>query len=127
MKGTDHEWGKFNMIESLVEAVQYAKVLKVVLSNSLFTTHPEVAKEWHSTKNGDISQRCCCCKYEKKLVAVSNSKEHEWCAIIDNRTRKGYGCPECGIKLHISEMKLFEIVKKYLLIKKLYIDIDQGG
>ena len=127
LKGTDHEWESSIYDRIIGRGCPVCQGLKVVLSNSLFTTHPEVAKEWHSTKNGDISPKdVVAASMKKAWWQCPTVKEHEWCAIIDNRTRKGYGCPECGIKLHISEMKLFEIVKKIFINKKVIYRYRSG-
>ncbi len=70
--------------------------LKVVESSSLMTTHPELAKQWHPTKNGELKP--------DHVVAGSNKPawwkcekgpDHEWEAIIVSR-KKGAGCPCCA-------------------------------
>jgi very-short-patch-repair endonuclease len=65
-------------------------------------THPEIAKQWHPTKNGDLRAE----NFKK-----SNSKDtiwwlcnkpsvcgclHEWQSTIKNRTKRGNGCPFCS-------------------------------
>lgn len=64
--------------------------------NDLTTTHPEIAKQWHPTKNG--------LKQPHDVVAGCNDKiwwlcesGHEWIASVSSRTR-GRGCPECAKK-----------------------------
>lgn len=63
------------------------------LTNSLSVVKPELAKEWHPTKNGSL---------EPKDVSYGSSVKvwwkcslgHEWQATIKNRS-KGQGCPIC--------------------------------
>jgi hypothetical protein len=65
----------------------------------LSITHPEIAKEWDFTKN----------KLTPKEVTYGTSKKvywicpkgHEFDALINNRARRGDGCPCCsGHKVH---------------------------
>ena len=64
--------------------------------NDLATVNPELTKEWHPTKNGDLRPKDVIagaririwwrCKYENS---------HEWEATLDSRNGQGVGCPEC--------------------------------
>ena len=65
--------------------------------NDLATTHPHVAKQWHSTKNGDLKPT--------DIIAGSHTKVwwqcecgHEWQASCGSRTVKNNpsGCPKCN-------------------------------
>ena len=62
--------------------------------NNLLNNYPEVAAQWHPTKNGD--------KKPEDFTPGSGKKAwwecgrgHEWEATINNRT-KGNGCPYCS-------------------------------
>ena len=70
---------------------------KVVLSNCLATTHPEIAKEWHPTKNGDLTPYDVVPGTLKKVWWICEKCEHEWERNVSGRTR-GAGCPKCGTK-----------------------------
>ncbi len=59
----------------------------------LATTHPKLAKEWHPTKNGNLTPTQIS-HGSVKNVWWQCSKGHEWQAKINNRT-KGKGCPVC--------------------------------
>lgn len=77
--------------------------------NDLSTTNPEIAAQWHPTKNGTLSP---------KQVALGQTRSawwlcqegHEWKATLDTRTRSG--CPRCakyGFSQHgISELYFIE-------------------
>lgn len=54
---------------------------------------PDIAKEWHPDKNGDLTPYCVGGKSSKK-VWWQCSKYHEWEAAINNRTA-GTKCPNC--------------------------------
>ena len=72
------------------------KVLKGF--NDLATTHPELVKEWHPTKNNDLTPKDITVNSNKKAWWQC-FKGHEWESIVNNRT-KGIGCPYCSGKKH---------------------------
>jgi hypothetical protein len=62
---------------------------------SLADTHPQIASEWHPTKNTELTP------YD--VLSGSNQKVwwkgtcgHEWQAVIASRTKIGSGCPICS-------------------------------
>ena len=66
-------------------------------ANDLATLAPEIAAEWHPTKNGTLTPR--------DVVADSHmrawwrcEKGHEWRAQIMSRVKSGCGCPVCAGK-----------------------------
>ena len=64
---------------------------------SLAYRFPELAKEWHPTKNGDLRLDDIAAGSNKK-VWWKCIKSHEWQATPNNRTR-GSGCPYCSGRL----------------------------
>ena len=83
--------------------------------NDLGTTHPDLAKEWHPTKNDFTPQN---------ITAGSNrtvwwicQKGHEWSAVVSSRVR-GNGCPVCAGKVIITGENDFETL--YPEIAKLW-------
>ena len=64
--------------------------------NDLATTHPELAKQWHPTKNGDLKPYDFISGSHKKVWWLCE-EGHEWDATIHNRVR-GSGCPYCSNK-----------------------------
>ena len=67
---------------------------KVGKDNNLFVKFPQLSKEWHKTKNGDLTPKNVTLKSGKKVWWECN-KGHEWEAQIINRSN-GTGCPECS-------------------------------
>ncbi len=63
--------------------------------NNLRISFPEIAKQWHPTKNGDLKPENVT-RAKNKEVWWLCSKGHEWIALISNRTRKKSGCPYCS-------------------------------
>lgn len=68
----------------------------IVGENDLCTTHPELVKEWHPTKNGDILPEQHMGGSHKKVWWICE-KGHEWEAQIKSRV-SGIGCPYCAGK-----------------------------
>jgi hypothetical protein len=74
--------------------------LKNRYSELLIDASPEIALEWHPTKNvelelGDITNR----SNKEVWWQCLKNKTHEWEAIVANRTRpQGGGCPFCANK-----------------------------
>ena len=62
--------------------------------NDLQSKFPELAKEWHPTKNGTLKPNMVSCGSGKKVWWICKNG-HEWQAIIKNRS-KGNGCPYCS-------------------------------
>ena len=63
-------------------------------TDSLQSEYPELAKQWHPTRNdpltaGDVTP------HSGQKVWWLCSNLHEWQAVINSRTR-GYGCPYCA-------------------------------
>ena len=64
--------------------------------NDLATIDPELAKEWHPTKNGDLKPSMVTAKSGKKVWWLGKCG-HEWEAIVEQRFF-GRGCPYCSNK-----------------------------
>ena len=62
--------------------------------NDLGTTHPELSKQWHPTKNGDLKPEDVSAGSNKR-VWWQCEKGHEWDAVINNRSKRK-NCPYCG-------------------------------
>ena len=66
--------------------------------NDFQTISPILSSEWHPTKNIPLTPSDVKPKSNKKVWWLC-SKGHEWQATINNRYRKGYGCPYCSGKV----------------------------
>lgn len=87
---------------------------KVVVSglNDLATTHPELAKQWHPTKNGLLQPSSVSYGQGKKVWWIC-PEGHEYQATILHRS-SGTGCPICnsGRQTSFAEQAIFFYVKK---------------
>ena len=64
--------------------------------NNLLAVFPEIAKEWHPTKNNDLSPEDFTSKSGAKVWwQCQLDKSHEWQAKIEIRTKGQLKCPEC--------------------------------
>ena len=85
--------------------------------NDLQTTHPDIAKQWHPTKNGKLKPTDISHGNGKKVWWICPIG-HEYQAIILNRTKdndNGNGCPVCDARRHTSfaEQAVFYYIKKF--------------
>ncbi len=99
LNGPDHEWQA--TVDSRTSkrgatGCPYCVGKRVSVSNSLTSLFPEVAAEWHPTKNRDLSP--------DRVVAGANRSfwwkcpkgpDHEWKSVLNSRTYGGAGCPFC--------------------------------
>lgn len=90
-----HEWeASVNNRSNHKYGCPYCAGQKVLAGfNDLATTHPELAKEWHPTKNGDLLPSHVMAGSDKKVWWLGKCG-HDWPAAIDHRSR-GSGCPVC--------------------------------
>lgn len=58
---------------------------------------PNLASEWHPTKNGDLTpDQVTAGTHQKVWWQCPVNRDHEWRAAIRNRARLGHGCPDCA-------------------------------
>jgi len=91
-----HEWQAAISSRARGNGCPYCSGNKVSLDNCLATLRPDLANEWHKTKNGGLSPRGFTISSSKKVWWKCN-KGHEWEAAIFSRSRRkgGAGCPFC--------------------------------
>ena len=100
-KGNDHEWQARIVDRAKANnGCPYCEGKKVSKTNSLLTRYPELAKEWHPTKNRNIKPSDIFGGGHKKYWwKCSEGDDHEWDASINKRAM-GRGCPICrGLKV----------------------------
>ena len=61
--------------------------------NDLATKFPEIAAEWHHTKNGDLTPNQITASNSRKKVWWIGECGHEWDMTVNSRTRRNFGCP----------------------------------
>ncbi|MDA9874804.1 zinc-ribbon domain-containing protein [Flavobacteriaceae bacterium] len=97
-KGDDHEWitspsNRINKGAACAICINQ----KIVKSNCLATTHPELANQWHPTKNGDLTPFDVGGGTNKKVWwKCDKGDDHEWITSASGRSGKR-GCPFCTL------------------------------
>lgn len=120
----DHEWDA--VIDSRARGGRgcpYCAGKKVLAGfNDLATVAPDVASEWHPTKNGDLTP--------SDVLAGSHDVYwwhgecgHDWSASCHNRVAAHTGCPECrrGRRVSFSEKAV------YYYVSDIYSDAEQNA
>jgi predicted RNA-binding Zn-ribbon protein involved in translation (DUF1610 family) len=74
---------------------QYCVGKKVGMSNCLATKRPDLAVEWHPTKNGELTPYDVTCS-ARKDIWWQCEKRHEWNIVMYSRVNNNSGCPICN-------------------------------
>ena len=97
-KGDDHEWEATIKSRNHGSGCAICSGYKVVNSNCLLTINPELANQWHPTKNGVLTSSEVSSNSSKKVWwKCPEGDDHEWEAVVYSRTA-GKGCPICAGK-----------------------------
>ena len=96
-KGDDHEWqSAISNRTSSKRGCPFCSGQRVSKTNNLQANNPQVSKEWHPTKNGELNPADFTFKSGKKVWwKCPKGDDHEWKVSIANRSN-GHGCPYCS-------------------------------
>ena len=100
----NHEWEATLNSRASGVGCPYCAGKRVCIANSLQTLSPDLAKQWHPTKNGDLTPNDVTVSAGKKVWWMCE-QGHEWKTNIAHRTN-GTNCPYCSGKLVSSEKNL---------------------
>jgi len=94
----DHEWEAIPESRTrLGTGCPFCAGQRVSISNSLQKLFPEVAGQWHPTRNGrDIPSGVTAGTGRAVWWLCPAANDHEWQAPVSRRTRSGRGCPFCA-------------------------------
>ena len=81
-------------------AIIYTQYIEMEKANSLLAIRPDIASEWHPTKNHDL-QPSHVTPHSNKVVWWKCANGHEWESSVNNRTNRN-GCPFCSNKKVLS-------------------------
>ncbi len=97
-RGPDHEWeAKLVDRTSGGNGCPYCRGLRASVTNSILAKRPELAAEWHPTKNRGLEPHQVVAGSGKKVWwKCPNGPDHEWPAAPNNRISGGRGCPYCA-------------------------------
>ncbi|MGI5195652.1 zinc-ribbon domain-containing protein [Streptomyces sp. CA-288835] len=100
-----HEWEAViaNRTGRARSGCPYCANQKVGYGNDLATRHPELAAEWHPSKNGDLTPEQV--PYgARRNVWWRCARGHEWRAMVFKRS-SGSSCSKCGL-IGVSELEV---------------------
>ena len=116
-KDEHHEWEASPLVRMYGGGCPYCakRNSRLTLKNSLAALYPELAKEWHPTRNQSLTPE------DVKATSVTKAwwiciNKHEWPAKIlekvGSQSRKGTGCPHCYRQASDAEYRLAAELKK---------------
>lgn len=132
----DHEWEAIVASRAILKSgCACCSGDNAVLSNCLLTTHPELSKQWHPTKNLPLTPFDVVAGSSKKVWWQCDvSPDHEWQASLGNRSHKKSKCPCCcgqkGVSSNCLATTHPEIIKQWHPFKNLpltYFNITAGS
>jgi hypothetical protein len=88
-----HEWPAVISNRSNGQGCPYCAGQKVNRENCLRAVKPNLADEWHSRKNGDLTPDDVT-PFSNKRIWWRCARGHEWSTKVYNRSN-GHGCPRC--------------------------------
>ncbi len=95
-EGPDHEWQASGANRTKGRGCPFCGGKRVSVTNSLATVSPELAAQWHPTRNGDLTPADVVAGTNKKLWwQCAEGPDHEWQA-AGNTRMGGSGCPSCA-------------------------------
>jgi len=117
LAGCGHEWKSTVAHRSDGRKCPFCAGKKVLIGfNDIATTDPEIAEDWHPTKNGDVTPQTVSRGSSRKVWWLSHG--HEWISTIGNRTISEAGCAICSgdqVQIGINDLATTfpEIAKKW--------------
>lgn len=99
-----HEWKAVVQSRSKGHGCPYCSGLRATKTNSLAELNPELANQWHPTKNGELDPTLIKPGSNRKAWWLCKNG-HEWAAVIASRN-SGNGCPYCSGQRVIKENSL---------------------
>ncbi len=92
-----HEWQATISNRNRGSGCSYCAGKKVLKGyNDLATFYPQVATEWNYKRNGELTPATVTFASNKKVWWICKKCGGEYESYINNRTRKGVGCPYCA-------------------------------
>jgi very-short-patch-repair endonuclease len=118
-----HEWYAIINNRNKGHGCPYCCNQLVGYSNDLQNINPELAKQWHPTKNGQLKPTQVIPGSNEKVWWLC-SKGHEWKAVINSR--KKHNCPKCFDNTSFTEQAIFYYISQIFpdTINRKIISID---
>jgi len=95
-KSDSHSWVATTSSRTRRSGCPYCAGKRVGKDNNLLAVHPELASEWHPTRNQPLTPDQFTSGSNKRIWWQCENG-HEWLAMIASRSR-GTGCPLCAVE-----------------------------
>jgi Zn finger protein HypA/HybF involved in hydrogenase expression len=96
LKGPDHVWQARVDGRVIGYGCPFCRGLRTSVTNSLASCLPKVARQWHPTKNGNLTPHDVTSHSDKRVWwRCTKGADHEWEMEVDKRAH-GEKCPFCG-------------------------------
>ncbi len=97
-QGPDHEWRAAVKDRVRGDGCPFCAGKRLSVTNSLAALYPEIAREWHPTRNGDLTPESVVAGSQRIVWWTCQAgPDHEWPARIMRRWHGGgHGCPFCA-------------------------------
>ena len=109
--GNNHEWIARINDRAHGTGCPYCSGKAVCLDNCLQTKNPKLSREWHPTKNKNLTPKDIT-HGRKRKVWWQCKKGHEWQASVNSRSW-GTGCPFCSVRI-AKEKKSPQVINQIL-------------
>jgi len=111
--GPDHLWfARFNMHNDELRC-PYCTWHRVSKTNNLEYLYPELAKEYHPTKNGKLKAKDIPAQRNIKVWwKCAVNQRHIWQASVRNRTMNKSGCPKCWAERRSETVKAVHLRRR---------------
>lgn len=101
-----HEWTQ--IVQDRVRHGRMCKICKQK-QKSFGIKHPDLAVEWHPTKNGDLRPEDLLISDRRSVWWIcKKDPSHEWEVSVESRARSNYGCPHCNKEKKKKDYPLFQ-------------------
>ena len=104
----NHEWQAYISNRTKGHGCPYCLGHKINKENCILVTHPNVAKEYHPTKNEISIEELSAGSNKICAWICSKDNTHEWKTTVNSRALKGSGCPHCNGKTTANNNTLLE-------------------
>ena len=118
-----HEWETTVKERSRGSGCPECSGKKVGKDNNLYVKNPQLAKEWHKSKNKPLTPKDATTGSNEK-VWWQCKKGHEWRALVSSRSN-GRGCPNCHPSVSKIQIQIFCELQTVFNDIKLGEKIDQ--
>lgn len=106
-------------------ACPYCASKKVCSDNALSVLFPEIANEWHPSKNGKLKATAVTRASAKRAWWRCSTCAFEWETAVSDRTYLGSGCPSCHLaRIEAQKAKHVKPIRKPIIIGETEVPRD---